>query len=51
MDVNDELYVDVPEKHVKVLEKEMLSNLPIPAQEVLAEFTAMKRRENPFWGK
>jgi len=51
LDVDDELYVDIPEKHVKVLEKELLSSLPIPTQEVLAEFTAMKRRENPFWGK
>jgi len=51
LDVDDELYVDVPEKHVKVLEKEMLSHLPIHTQEVLAEFTAMRRKENPFWGK
>ncbi|MDI9633540.1 MAG: translation initiation factor IF-2 [Methanolinea sp.] len=50
-DVGDELLVDIPEKHVKVLEKELLSHLPIPTQEVLAEFTAMRRRENPFWGK
>jgi len=51
LDVNDDLYVDIPERHVKVLEKEMLSNLPIPTQEVLNEFTSMKRRAEPFWGK
>ncbi len=49
--VDDELYVDIPEKHVKVLEKEMLAHLPVHTQEVLAEFTSMRRRENPFWGK
>ncbi len=51
LDVEDDLLVDIPERHVKVLEKEMLPHLPVHTQEVLAEFTAMRRRENPFWGK
>ncbi len=51
LDVDDDLYVDIPERHVKVLEREMLSHLPIPTQEVLEEFTTMKRRAEPFWGK
>ncbi len=51
LDVNDDLYVDIPERHVKILEREMLSHLPIPTQEILGEFTSMKRREEPFWGK
>ncbi|MCQ8894625.1 MAG: translation initiation factor IF-2 [Methanolinea sp.] len=51
LDVDDELYVDIPERHVKVLEKEMFSHLPVHTQEVLAEFTTMRRKENPFWGK
>lgn len=51
LDVEDDLFVDIPERHVKVLEKEMLSHLPVHTQEILAEFTAMRRRENPFWGK
>ncbi len=51
LDVDDDLYVDIPERHVKVLEREMLSHLPIPTQEVLGEFTSMKRRAEPFWGK
>jgi translation initiation factor 5B len=49
--IDDELYVDIPERHVKVLEKEMISHLPISTQEVLHEFTRMKRRADPFWGK
>jgi translation initiation factor 5B len=49
--VDDELLVDIPEKHVKILEREMLSRLNLPAQEVLSEFTSLKRRGDPFWGK
>jgi translation initiation factor 5B len=49
--VEDDLYVDIPERHVKVLEKEMLPHLTISTQEVLHEFTQMKRRADPFWGK
>jgi translation initiation factor 5B len=49
--VGDDLYADIPERHVKVLEREMTKMLNIPAQEVLAEFATMRRREDPFWGK
>ncbi len=51
INVEDDLLVDLPEKHVKVLEMEMLSHLPISTQEVLLEFTSMKRKGDPFWGK
>jgi len=47
----DDLLVDIPERHVKVLEKEMLKHLGIDTQEVLEEFTSMKRKNDPFWGK
>jgi len=36
---------------VKVLEKEMLSHLTASTQAVLEEFTSMKRKTEPFWGK
>lgn len=49
--VEDDLFVDIPERHVKVLEREMLSHLPISTREILGEFTGMKRRADPFWGK
>lgn len=49
--VGDDLFVDIPERHVKVLEKEMLKTLNTSTQEVLAEFTAMRRKTDPFWGK
>jgi translation initiation factor 5B len=34
-----------------VLEREMEKTLNPAAQEVLAEFAAMRRRAEPFWGK
>lgn len=49
--VGDDLFVDVPERHVKVLEKEMLKTLNPGTQEVLGEYTAMRRKGEPFWGK
>jgi len=49
--VGDDLLVDIPERHVKVLEREMMKTLNAPAREVLAEFTAMRRKTDPFWGK
>lgn len=51
VNVGDDLFVDVPERHVKVLEKEMIKTLNISTQEILAEFTAMRRKGDPFWGK
>jgi translation initiation factor 5B len=50
-DVNDELLVNIPERHVKVLEAEMLNHLTMDTRDVLDEFTRIFRRENPFWGK
>lgn len=50
-DVNDELLVGIPERHVKVLEAEMLSHLTMDARDVLDEYTRLFRKENPFWGK
>ncbi|HUH79397.1 MAG TPA: translation initiation factor IF-2 [Methanoregula sp.] len=49
--VGDDLLVDIPERHVKVLEREMLKTLNTGMQEVLAEFTTLRRKTEPFWGK
>jgi translation initiation factor 5B len=51
LDVGDDLFVDIPERHVKVLEREMLKTLNVSTQEILDEFTKMKRKGEPFWGK
>ena len=49
--VGDDLFVDIPERHVKVLEREMLKMLNLSTQEILEEFTSMRRKTEPFWGK
>jgi translation initiation factor 5B len=49
--VGDDLFVDVPERHVKVLEREMQKTLNTSTQEILLEFTTLKRKGDPFWGK
>jgi translation initiation factor 5B len=49
--VGDDLFVDVPERHIKVLEREMTKTLNTSTQEILSEFTTMKRKGDPFWGK
>lgn len=51
IEVGDELYVDVPERHVKVLEHEMLPSLSSDTVMVLEEFAAIHRKSDPFWGK
>ncbi len=47
----DVLYVDVPEKHAKVMEQELFDALKPSEQTMLQEFLAIKRRNNSFWGK
>lgn len=49
--VGDDLYVDVPERHVKVLEREMIKTLNTSTKEILEEYTTMRRKADPFWGK
>jgi len=51
IDVGETLYVAVPERHVKVLETEMLSHLNVGTQEALEEYTNIFRKNQPFWGK
>ncbi len=47
----DVLFVDVPEKHAKVIEQELYDALKPSEQTMLHEFLAIKRRNNSFWGK
>ena len=51
LNVGEDLLVDLPERHVKVLEREMIKTLNVSTQEVLAEFVAIRRKTEPFWGK
>ncbi len=44
-------YVDVPEGHSKVLEFQLKDTIKQDELETLMEFVAIKRRDNPFWGR
>jgi translation initiation factor 5B len=50
-DEGDELYVDVPEKHYKFIEREFKDKLTEDEYETLYEFLEIKRKQNPDWGK
>ncbi len=45
------LYVDVPEKHAKVIERGLLDSFDEETRKAFLEFIEIKRRENPFWAK
>ena len=47
----DVLYVEVPEKHAKVMEQELYDALGQSERLMLDEFLTIKRRDNPFWAK
>ncbi|NJD75589.1 MAG: translation initiation factor IF-2 [Candidatus Methanoperedens sp.] len=45
------LYIDVPEKHAKIVEQELFEAMKIEDKEALMAYMEIKRRGNPFWGK
>ncbi|HEY9246020.1 MAG TPA: translation initiation factor IF-2, partial [Candidatus Methanoperedens sp.] len=47
----DILYIDVPERHAKIVEQELLETMKIEDKEAVIAFMDIKRRGNPFWGK
>ena len=47
----DELYVDIPEKHYKFIEREFKDKLTEDEFETLYEFLEIKRKIDPDWGK
>ena len=47
----DELYVDIPEKHYKFIERECKDKLTEDEFETLYEFLEIKRKQDPDWGK
>ncbi|GGL47801.1 translation initiation factor IF-2 [Halocalculus aciditolerans] len=51
VDEGDELWVDLPEKHAKVLEQELLEEIPMDEREALHMFLETHRKRDPFWGK
>jgi translation initiation factor 5B len=51
VDEGDELWVDLPEKHAKVLERELLEDIPVDERESLHQYLETMRKRDPFWGK
>lgn len=47
----DILYVNIPEKHARIVELELKSKLAEDEREVLESFLEIKRKKDPFWGR
>ncbi|MFO7832553.1 MAG: translation initiation factor IF-2, partial [Halohasta sp.] len=47
----DELWVDLPEKHAKILEQELSDEIPADELEALSGYLNKRRKRDPFWGK
>jgi translation initiation factor 5B len=51
IDEGDELWVDLPEKHAKILEQELVTDLPADEREALKAYLDTRRQQDPFWAK
>ena len=51
IDEGDELWVDLPEKHAKILEQELVADLPADEREALKAYLEKRRQQAPFWAK
>jgi len=47
----DELWVELPEKHAKILEQELVEEIPGDEREALSMYLEKQRKRDPFWGK
>jgi translation initiation factor 5B len=47
----DELWVDLPEKHAKILEQELSDEIPGDELEALTAYLNKHRKRRPFWAK
>jgi translation initiation factor 5B len=47
----DELWIDLPEKHAKILEQELKEEIPGDEREALNGYLDKMRKRDPFWGK
>ena len=47
----DSLYIDIPEKHYKILEREFKDKLNEDEFSALGEILDIKRKINPEWGE
>jgi translation initiation factor 5B len=47
----DELWIELPEKHAKILEQELDDDIPADELEALKMYLDKQRKRDPFWGK
>jgi translation initiation factor 5B len=47
----DELWVEIPEKHAKILEQELTEDISGDEREALGMYLDKHRNRDPFWGK
>ncbi|MFB6093209.1 MAG: translation initiation factor IF-2 [Haloquadratum sp.] len=47
----DELWIELPEKHAKILEQELSDEIPADELEALNAYLEKHRKRDPFWGK
>ena len=47
----DILYVNIPEKHARIVEQELMPRLAEDERETMENFLAIKRKKEPFWGR
>jgi translation initiation factor 5B len=47
----DILYVNIPEKHARIVEQELRPRLSQDELETLEKFLEIKRKKDPFWGR
>ncbi len=48
---DDELWIELPEKHAKILEQELTDEIPGDELEALNMYLDSQRKRDPFWGK
>jgi translation initiation factor 5B len=51
VDEGDELWIELPEKHAKILEQELSDDIPADELEALQGYLDKQRNRDPFWGK
>ncbi|WP_336337622.1 translation initiation factor IF-2 [Haloarcula brevis] len=47
----DDLWVEIPEKHAKILEQELKEDISVDEREALSMYLEKHRNRDPFWGK
>ncbi|WP_254864578.1 translation initiation factor IF-2 [Halovivax gelatinilyticus] len=48
---DEELWIELPEKHAKILEQELAEEIPGDEREALNMYLERHRKRDPFWGK